>query len=307
MGNSHPGPSGTMSPTPSTGLQAHNNPPSNSHTNESYGIPIPGVRSDRFEQELNSSLSGISGLSAHMASRAAHSGLEGGLDFISPGQYITRLRANSVSVEPDLSHSLPVVSPALSAVIKWDKGGQEVSISGSFNKWSNKLPLVKSTDNFYTIVELEEGEHQYKYFVDGHWVINPDEPTITDCHGNLTNVIRVKKSDFEIVDALESDSVSAQGKADVSEYPQSEYGQQTPVRRPTDRKVGPPVLPQHLLQVIVNKDVAPHLESSFVPEPNHVMLNHLYALSIKDGVMVLSDTSRFRKKCVTTLLYKPID
>lgn len=75
--------------------------------------------------------------------QTAHSGLEGGLDFISPGQYITRLRANSVSVEPDLSHSLPVVSPALSAVIKWDKGGQEVSISGSFNKWSNKLPLVK--------------------------------------------------------------------------------------------------------------------------------------------------------------------
>jgi 5'-AMP-activated protein kinase regulatory beta subunit len=36
------------------------------------------------------------------------------------------------------------------------------------------------------------------------------------------------------------------------------------------------------------------------------MLNHLYALSIKDGVMVLSSTQRFRKKYVTTLLYKPM-
>ena len=36
------------------------------------------------------------------------------------------------------------------------------------------------------------------------------------------------------------------------------------------------------------------------------MLNHLYALSIKDGVMVMSSTQRYRKKYVTTLLYKPM-
>lgn len=48
-------------------------------------------------------------------------------------------------------------------------------------------------------------------------------------------------------------------------------------------------------------------EPTLLPEPNHVMLNHLYALSIKDGVMVLSATHRYRKKYVTTLLYKPID
>jgi hypothetical protein len=30
-------------------------------------------------------------------------------------------------------------------------------------------------------------------------------------------------------------------------------------------------------------------EPTLLPEPNHVMLNHLYALSIKDGVMVLRD------------------
>ena len=47
-------------------------------------------------------------------------------------------------------------------------------------------------------------------------------------------------------------------------------------------------------------------EPTLLPEPNHVMLCHLYALSIKDGVMVLSATHRYRKKYVTTLLYKPI-
>jgi len=47
-------------------------------------------------------------------------------------------------------------------------------------------------------------------------------------------------------------------------------------------------------------------EPSLLPEPQHVMLNHMYALSIKDGVMALSATHRYKKKFVTTLLYKPI-
>lgn len=66
----------------------------------------------------------------------------------------------------------------------------------------------------------------------------------------------------------------------------------------------PPILPPHLLQVILNHpDKA---NATILPQPNHVMLNHLYALSIKDGIMVLSATHRFRRKYVTTLLYKPI-
>ena len=36
-------------------------------------------------------------------------------------------------------------------------------------------------------------------------------------------------------------------------------------------------------------------EPTLLPEPKHVMLNHLYALSIKDGVMVLSSTQRFKQ------------
>ena len=60
-------------------------------------------------------------------------------------------------------------------------------------------------------------------------------------------------------------------------------------------------------QVILNKDTPLSCEPTLLPEPNHVMINHLYALSIKDGVMVISSTQRFRKKYVTTLLYKPIE
>lgn len=74
--------------------------------------------------------------------------------------------------------------------------------------------------------------------------------------------------------------------------------------RSIDPSAVPPILPPHLLQVILNDpDKA---NTTILPQPNHVMLNHLYALSIKDGIMVLSATHRFRKKYVTALLYKPI-
>lgn len=44
---------------------------------------------------------------------------------------------------------------------------------------------------------------------------------------------------------------------------------------------GPPILPPHLLQVILNNPNVSSFDSTLLPQPNHVMLNHLYALSIK--------------------------
>ena len=104
---------------------------------------------------------------------------------------------------------------------------------------------------------------------------------------------------------------------------EAEFGQEIPAMSSFESKPGPPILPPHLLQVgycaygphfifhheqvILNKDTPLSCEPTLLPEPNHVMINHLYALSIKDGVMVISSTQRFRKKYVTTLLYKPIE
>ncbi len=56
------------------------------------------------------------------------------------------------------------------------------------------------------------------------------------------------------------------------------------------RSGGPPILPPHLLQVILNKDTPLSCEPTLLPMPNHVLLNHMYALSIKDRVMVMSAT-----------------
>ena len=56
----------------------------------------------------------------------------------------------------------------------------------------------------------------------------------------------------------------------------------------------------------MNRDLSYQPDPVLLEEPSHVMLNHLYAQAIRDDLLVLSSTQRFRKKYVTTLLYKPI-
>ena len=74
-----------------------------------------------------------------------------------------------------------------------------------------------------------------------------------------------------------------------------------------DKKMATAILPPHLLQkILLNEQVHHSYEPSLLPEPQHVMLNHLYALAIRNGVMALSATGRYKKKFVTTLLYKPL-
>lgn len=67
----------------------------------------------------------------------------------------------------------------------------------------------------------------------------------------------------------------------------------------------PPTLPPHLEKVILN-NVPSKEDNSVLPVPNHVILNHLYACSVKEGVLSISVTSRYRKKYITTLFIKPV-
>ncbi|KAJ1972602.1 galactose metabolism- protein [Dimargaris verticillata] len=81
----------------------------------------------------------------------------------------------------------------------------------------------------------------------------------------------------------------------------------------------PPTLPPHLSNVLLNHSHShhnapsqPHVRtfqpedpSHSVPVPNHVVLNHLFACSIRAGVMAIASTTRYRKKYMTTVYYKP--
>ena len=71
---------------------------------------------------------------------------------------------------------------------------------------------------------------------------------------------------------------------------------------------GPPILPPHLLSIVLNKDQPVKSDPVLLPEPtSHVMLNHLYAQSIRDKMLVMATTARYKKKCVTIVYYTPLD
>ncbi|XP_021487444.1 5'-AMP-activated protein kinase subunit beta-1 isoform X3 [Meriones unguiculatus] len=105
----------------------------------------------------------------------------------------------------DLEVNDKAPAQARPTVFRWTGGGKEVYLSGSFNNWS-KLPLTRSQNNFVAILDLPEGEHQYKFFVDGQWTHDPSEPIVTSQLGTVNNIIQVKKTDFEVFDALMVDS-----------------------------------------------------------------------------------------------------
>jgi hypothetical protein len=58
-------------------------------------------------------------------------------------------------------------------------------ISGTFNDWQ-KLRMNRSAKDFVAIVELAEGNHEYKFLVDGEWVNDPNSPVAENGEGNNT-------------------------------------------------------------------------------------------------------------------------
>ena len=64
----------------------------------------------------------------------------------------------------------------------------------------------------------------------------------------------------------------------------------------------PPPLPAQLQKVLLNSRAISD-EPYVTPVPNHVSVNHLYACSIRDGVMAISCTQRYRSKVIELIVY----
>ncbi len=53
----------------------------------------------------------------------------------------------------------------------------EVVLSGSFNKWNEEIFTMYKNEDCWTLkLKIRPGEYQYKFIVDGKWIIDPDNP-----------------------------------------------------------------------------------------------------------------------------------
>ncbi|KAG9667177.1 carbohydrate-binding module family 48 protein, partial [Aureobasidium melanogenum] len=67
----------------------------------------------------------------------------------------------------------------------------------------------------------------------------------------------------------------------------------------------PPSLPMFLSKSILNGTTPTKDDSSVLIMPNHTVLNHLATTNIKQGVLATSATTRYKRKFLTTIMYKP--
>ncbi|PIA61554.1 hypothetical protein AQUCO_00300820v1 [Aquilegia coerulea] len=93
--------------------------------------------------------------------------------------------------------SLPETSGVAGALLfpmrfVWPYGGRRVFLIGSFTRWSEHVPMspVEGCPTvFQAIYSLTPGYHQYKFFVDGEWRHDENQPFVTSNYGIVNTVL----------------------------------------------------------------------------------------------------------------------
>lgn len=129
-------------------------------------------------------------------------------------------------------------------VFKWEHGGRNVYITGTFNGWSKQCPMHRSGNDFTYIANLTRGKHAYKFVVDDEWRFAPDQLTVTDVEGNVNNFVDVS----EFAPLADFMPTSAKDDDEDTENPYSRY-----IPEIDEYTKEPPPLPPQLRHIILNK------------------------------------------------------
>jgi hypothetical protein len=79
-------------------------------------------------------------------------------------------------------------------------GAREAYLSGTFNSWSTlRTPMSKTDSGWVVDVALQPGKHQYKFIVDGQWLVDPWNNKHEDnFHGDMNSVYYVTNHEFKL-------------------------------------------------------------------------------------------------------------
>ena len=206
-------------------------------------------------------------------------------------------------------------SNLVSMTFRWDHGGNEVFVIGSFNAWKERIRMEKTDRGFILEKSLERGMiHDYKFIVDGEWRFAHDQPTKKDQNGNINNWVDTTAFPEPVKKANTNKVTDMYTQELCSDFTSME----------------PDPLPLHLHYVLANhsasfdyrqKQTIPpnspirqtnaelagehNLPPNELPIPPHVILNHI-GVRANDRFIGLTTSQRYREKFVTTIYYKPI-
>ena len=192
----------------------------------------------------------------------------------------------------------------LPVMFRWTGGGQRVFLTGTFTEWSRQgIPMVRSGQEFYQIVNLPRGVHEFKFVVDDEWKYSQELPVVQDSHGIVNNVIDTvnykpytPSPSIDPLDAAELDDF----QSEVQDVPSNE----------------PPTIPALLLKAgLIAAPLPKDLSCSsvllnpyFVNDrtkpliPGHSLCMHLFNSEGSDCSVV---NLRYRQKLSTQLVINP--
>ncbi|TGJ86486.1 hypothetical protein E0Z10_g2329 [Xylaria hypoxylon] len=193
-----------------------------------------------------------------------------------------------------------------------------------------------------TTIRVFPGTHHIKFLVDGTMQTSSDLPTTVDFGNNLVNYIEVsgdapavREINIETgvlkpeeAQNLPSRQPSATNVAEaqpvktreiispnvfsgklpqyLEDFDQPEESRAYRASTTAMEKLpAPPTLPSFLSKPIMNNTTLIKDDNSVLNMPNHTVLNHLATCSIRNNVLALSATTRYKDKYVTTIIYKP--
>ncbi|KAI0875048.1 5'-AMP-activated protein kinase beta subunit, interation domain-containing protein [Hypoxylon argillaceum] len=235
--------------------------------------------------------------------------------------------------------------PTLPTRITWLRGGQKVYVTGTPFQWGRKQRLLPAGEDgvLETTIRVFPGTHHIKFLVDGTMQTSPDLPTTVDFGNNLVNYIEVS-GDASIPREINIEDGALRADLDVQNLPSrpgsasnikgtesakrrdivpagvfsdklpqylDDFDQPEESRRyrasaaALEKLPAPPVLPGFLSKPIMNGTTLIKDDNSVLNMPNHTVLNHLATCSIRNNVLALSATTRYKDKYVTTVIYKP--
>jgi hypothetical protein len=100
--------------------------------------------------------------------------------------------------EPYTARRVELPPPSLKGATTFRLKGHEdasvVVLAGSFNLWNqSQLLFGREGAEWVCRIDLDPGVYQYKFIVDGDWLLDPSNPeTAEDEAGNVNNVLEVK-------------------------------------------------------------------------------------------------------------------
>jgi len=72
-------------------------------------------------------------------------------------------------------------------------GARKIGLAGDFNGWQPQRMRKQKDGSFVAIVPLAAGNYEYKFLVDGQWVLDDDNSAwAVNTYGTMNSIVRVQ-------------------------------------------------------------------------------------------------------------------